>query len=59
MILVIFISSISCSNGSCDLDGCDRKGEGWTNSSDCGALYPCRLSESGGYCSRSHAFKDL
>ena len=61
---IVFISLVtllfSCTGNTCDLSGCSNEGIGWTNGSECtpygGA---CRLSETGGYCSKSHALRDI
>jgi|SaaInlStandDraft_1057018.scaffolds.fasta_scaffold626133_1 hypothetical protein len=56
-------------DNSCELDGCEREGKGWKNSYTLldkgiadGGCYnvPCRpVGASGGYCSKSHAYKGM
>ena len=56
----VFIAFGSMDDGTCDKSGCDNQATGWTNGSEC-AQYSysvCRLTSSGGYCSKNHAIAD-
>ena len=59
-ILCLSLFFISCSSGECDLDGCERQGQGWESANDnstCAAWGACKIDDSGGYCSKAHALK--
>lgn len=51
----------ACDSPECDLDGCERKGIGWTNDPPSSSLckgIPCRpmgAKKGTGFCSREHA----
>ena len=61
-LLVLLITLYSCSN-TCDLRGCDKQATGWKyyethqKGPFGGCIGACRMSDSGGYCSKRHALK--
>jgi len=65
-VLIIFSMSIfisSCSN-TCRLNGCEREATGWKyyethqKGPFGGCIGACRMSDSGGYCSKEHVLQD-
>ena len=57
IIISLTVSSCMACSDECWLDGCERKGQGWSNGSECASWGVCRISETGYYCSKEHALR--
>jgi hypothetical protein len=63
-LFVLSLTLYSCFSNTCDLSGCEREATGWkyyeTHQKGVfgGCIGACRMSDSGGYCSKDHVLKD-